>query len=93
MAKGLQKPQRLVFAVVMSDPEESTISDVQGISRKRPYFLPCGKAEYSPSPMLPRVRRSLLQPHPWTPWISGILDFCNVRLTPKASRLLVGFWL
>jgi hypothetical protein len=48
MAKGLQKQQRLVFAVVTSDPEESTISDVQETSKKRPYFLPYGKAEYTP---------------------------------------------
>ena len=48
--------------------------------KKTAIFLPYGKAEYPPSPLLPRVRRSLLQPHPWTPRISGILDFCNVRV-------------
>ena len=41
-------------------------------------FLPCGKAEHTASPSLPRVCGSTLQLHPWTPWICGILDFCNV---------------
>jgi hypothetical protein len=53
------------------------------------FFLPYGKAEYSLSPLLPRVRRSLLQPHPWTPRIWGILDFCNVRVNITLER---GLW-
>jgi hypothetical protein len=39
MAKGLQKHQRLVFAVVTSDPEESTISDVKETSKKTAIFF------------------------------------------------------
>jgi hypothetical protein len=48
--------------------------------QKTAIFLPYGKAEYTPSPLLPKIRRSLLQPHPWTPGIWDILGFCNVRV-------------
>ncbi len=41
-------------------------------------FLPCGKAEHTAYPLLPRVCSSILQLHPRTPWICSILDFCNV---------------
>ena len=44
------------------------------------YFLPFGKAHDTVIPSLPRVRGSLLQRHPWTPWTYGILNFCNVRV-------------
>jgi len=45
---------------------------------KLAWFLPCGKAEYTAYPSLPRVCGSTLQLHPRTPWICSILDFCNV---------------
>ena len=48
-------------------------------------FLPCGKAELTASPLLPRVCGSTLQLHPWTPWSCGILDFCNVGVTSSSA--------
>jgi len=63
---------------VPSNTKESTIGDIQETGEKQPGFLPFGKAEDTPSPALPRIRRTFVQPHPWTPWTWGILDFCNV---------------
>ena len=45
-----------------------------------PWCLPFWKAYDTAPPALPRVRRSILQPHPWTPWICSILDFCKVTV-------------
>ena len=42
--------------------------------------LPFGKADDTASPALSRVRRRLTTASPLTPWIYGILDFCNVRV-------------
>jgi hypothetical protein len=39
-----------------------------------------GQAHNTVIPSLPRVRGSLLQRHPWTPWTYGILRFCNDRV-------------
>jgi len=44
------------------------------------FVYPCGKANDTPSPPLPRVRSSLLRLHPWTPWIWGILDFRSIEV-------------
>jgi len=48
---------------------------------KQPCCSPFGKTDDTASPALPKVRRSLLQPHPWTPWIYSTLGFCNVRVS------------
>jgi hypothetical protein len=47
---------------------------------KSSFCLPDGKADDTPSPALPTVRSSLLQLHPWTPWIWGILDFRSFKV-------------
>ena len=67
-----------MYAVVPSKTKESTIGDIQETGEKQPGFLPFGKAEDTPSPALPRIRRTFVQPHPWMPWTWGILNFCNV---------------
>src|SRR4030042_5085137 len=48
-------------------------------------FLPGEKADDAPSPSLPRTRSKILRLLPWTPWIWGILGFCNNRVK-KADR-------
>jgi hypothetical protein len=55
------------------------IMDSKKLSFYMAYFLPFGKALDTIIPSLPRVRGSLLQRHPWTPWTYGILSFCNDR--------------
>jgi hypothetical protein len=49
-------------------------------NKKMSCFLPGGKAEDAPSPALPRTRSKILRLRPWTPWIWGILGFCNNRV-------------
>jgi hypothetical protein len=59
---------------------EETQREFQKTKFRFAYFLPFGKAHDTAIPSLPRVRGSLLQRHPWTPWTYGILSFCNVRV-------------
>jgi hypothetical protein len=47
------------------------------------FCLPCGKADDTPSPLLPRVRGRRLQLHPRSPWIWGIIDFRSIRVKVK----------
>jgi len=54
---------------------------------KQPFYLPFGKAEYTPSPSLPRVRGKVLQLHPWRLRSGESSDFCNVRV--KTDSLLI----
>src|SRR4030042_3440160 len=49
-------------------------------------FLPGGKADDVPSPSLPKARSKILRLRPWTPWLWGILGFCNNRV--KCGRAL-----
>jgi len=66
------------------------IMDSKKLSFYMAYFLPFGKAFDTIIPSLPRVRGSLLQRHPWTPWTYGILNFCNVKVR-IASEILDHF--
>ena len=47
---------------------------------KSDFVYPCGKADDTPYPALPRVRSSLLRLHPWVPWIWSILDFRSIEV-------------
>jgi len=78
MAKGSKKQQQPFSARFVNDFVEFTACDIQKTG-KQPCCLPFGKADDTASLALPRVRRSLLEPHPWTPWIYSTLGFCNVR--------------
>ena len=51
------------------------------------FYLPLGKAEDTPSPVLTRVCISLLRLHPWSPWIWGILDFCTINVLFKIFKI------
>jgi hypothetical protein len=55
--------------------------------KKSPFCLSVGKADDTPSPVLPRARNSLLWLRPWSPWIWGILDFRSIRVkTPGLEK-------
>ena len=90
MAKGSKKQQQPVSAKFLNDFVEFTTGDIQK-TRKGPCCLSFGKTDDTASPAFPRVRRSLLQPHPWTPCIYSTLGFSNVRvclMRPMGNSLL-----
>ena len=73
----------------------ASINEIYNID-KIPFCLPCGKADDTPSPTLPRVRSSLLRLHPWTPFadpvvggIWGILDFRSIGVKGSDFAVLI----
>ena len=44
------------------------------------FIYPCGKADATPSSLLPRVRGRRLQLRPWTPRSWGTLDFRSFKV-------------
>ena len=52
------------------------------------FCLPYWKAQFTPSPSLPKARNSLLWRHPWTPRIWGKLNFRSIRVKQSGFTLL-----